>query len=256
MKKSFIIASLAIGALFLQGCKKEMIHLFDTLPTEGNANLKIVHASSYSTNYTVHLKINETRVSNNISNSTAFPGGGLNVGGSNSPWYLSLKPGGAKISLAMPKTGTSDDSVVLYSNTLTLDANKFYSAYLTDTGNKTQTVLITENRAPVLTNDTRFKFVNLMPNQAALDLYFAGNLVAGNIPYKGASVEFTLPTGSIGQWAIRAAGSAPASTAIATYPVLATATHTIPDKRIMTLFSRGYSGSSGNRAPALSLLYN
>ena len=171
------------------------------------------------------------------------------------PWYMSLHPGVTNVSLSLPKAGSSDDSVVLTTKYLELSGDSYYSAFITDTAANTQLVLVNENVEVPAESTSRFKFVNLMPNQVALDLYFAGNLVAGNIPYKGVSPEFTLPYKSSGQWAIRVAGTAPTSTAMVVYPT-GTGVQTIPNQRIMTVYSRGYSGATVNRAPGLSLIYN
>ncbi len=236
-------------------CKKEIVTQLEVAPVAGMANLKIIHASPYATNYSSQLKVNDIRVSSNIINATPFPGGGLNTQGSNVPWYLSLTPGANKISLSVAKVGTNVDSIPLYTGTVNIEADKYYSAYLTDTGANTQTVLVTENKAEVADGFSRFKFVNLIPNQPALDLYFGADKVASNIAYKGVSPEFILVRGTTAQWAVRPAGAAGTTTAIALYPT-PTGTQAIPNRRIFTVFARGYSGATGNRAAAISLLYN
>jgi hypothetical protein len=97
---------------------------------------------------------------------------------------------------------------------------------------------------------SRYMFVHLMPNVPAVDLYHGTVKVASNIPYKGTSPTFTMVAGTAGSWAIRPAGAAPTSTALASY------SNTIPNQRVLTVFSRGYTGVTGVRAPAVSLLYN
>src|SRR5687768_2818910 len=97
-----------LGLLFLGGiiaCKKEQIEMYPLKETSSQANVKIVHASAYTTNYSVQLKVNNARISNAFSYSTPFPGGGLNTGGSNMPWYLALAPGTLNISMSVPKAG-------------------------------------------------------------------------------------------------------------------------------------------------------
>jgi hypothetical protein len=251
---SFITICLLVVTVV--ACKRNVVSGLDLTDASGNAQLKIVYASAYTTNYSAQLKVNNQRVSNNITYTTPFPGGGLNTGGSSLPWYLSLRPGPTDVTLSVPKAGTTDDSILLAARGIgILQPNVYYTAYLADTATNTQAVVITENVAEPSNGTSRFKFVNLIPNQPFVDLYFGTTKVAVNIPYKTASPEFTLAYNSAGQWAIRAAGASPTSTALAVYPT-GTGTQTIPNKRIFTVFSRGYSGGTGNKVPAVSLLYN
>jgi hypothetical protein len=254
MRSKFLILSVSLLAGFT-ACKREVLDLLPTKSTENTANIKIVHASAYNTNYSVQLKVNDTRVTNAFTYSTPFPGGGLNTGGSNMPWYFSFNPGSTKIAMSVPKVGMSIDSIALFTGTVNIDANKYYTVYLADTLAKTQMVVLEEDKTLPANNTSRFRFVNLIPNLAAVDLYFAGSLVAGNIAFKGASPTFIIPYGTSGQWAIRPAGSAATTTAIAVYPA-GTAVQSIPNQRIMSVYARGYSGATGNRIPAISLLYN
>jgi hypothetical protein len=84
----------------------------------------------------------------------------------------------------------------------------------------------------------------------AIDLYYGTTKVASNIAYKAKSPEFTMVAGTASAWAIRPAGAAPTSTALASY------TNTIPNQRVFTVYARGYQGVTGTRAPAVALLYN
>ena len=261
MKSLPTFIAIAFGGLLVQGCKRpDIVTYLDTQTATGMANLKIIHASPYTINYPVVIKVNDIRVSNNVTNTTPFPGGGLNTGGSNTPWYLALKPGRTQIALSVPKVGSSIDSIPLYSGMVNLAADQYYSAYFTDTAANTRIVFVTENISTPAVNTTRFKFVNLIPNQPALDLYAGANKVASNIAYANVSPDFTLNRGDTVRFYARPAGS-PATTApVAFYPTFAganvNAPITVPNQRVMTVFARGYSGGTGNKAPAISLLYN
>lgn len=249
----------ASASLLLTACDKEVVTQLDTISPQGQANVKVVYASAYTTNSSVQLKVNGTRVSNLVTNATPYPGGGLNTGGASSPWYMALTPGQEIISVAIPKSGTNLDSVSLYNGAIYTSPDKFYSAYLTDTLNKTQLVLVNDNLALPNFNTSRYKFVNLMPNQMALDLYFGANKVASNVAYTTTSPEFTMVKGDTARWYVRPAGAAPTSAALATYPAIVptfAAAQTVPQQRVLTVFARGYSGATGNRAPNVSLLYN
>ena len=254
MKLYQIIIIAGAVALSLSGCQKKAASNFDVDYVIGNANLKIVHVSAYTTNYSTQLKVNTVRVSNVITYNTPFPGGGLGTNGSNMPWYLSVHPGPTFINLTVPKVGTDVDSIQLTTKVVDVEANSYYTAFLTDTAANTQVVLVKENTTAPENGTSRYKFVNLMPNQPFLDLYFGTTKVASNIPYKGTSPEFVLNAKTFGVWAIRTAGAAPTSTAIAIYPT--TGSNTIPNQRVMTVYSRGYSGATANRAPGLSLIFN
>lgn len=257
MRKILAISALALSMTSLIiGCKKEydLLASADAVPSD-KAFVKITHASAYAVIDSVQVKINDQRVSNSIRYTTPYPGGGLNTGGSSWPLYLAVKPGDLKLGFSVPKKLTNLDSFLLFSTTVNLEAGKHYTVYTADTSIKTQTVVVTENITPAPNGVSRYKFINLIPNQPFVDLYFADQLVASNIAYKSVSTEFTLAKGTIGKFAIRTAGSASTSTPIATYPTDNT-NHTIPNQSIFTVFSRGFTGSTGNRAPAVSLLYN
>lgn len=218
-----------------------------------NANLKIVNANAFTISYNVQLKVNNDRVSNNIAFNTPFPGGGLNTGGSNVPWYLSLYPGPTNLLMSLPKTGTNEDSVILASRMITTEPSKYYTAFFTDTAANTKVVLVQDNPEYLTSNHSRFKFVHLMPNVPAVDVYFAGNRLFTNVQYQQSTSEVALISGTSGVWQIRTAGSAATSTPIASYPT--TGVQTVPYRRKFTVYSRGYSGTTGNRAPAISEIY-
>ena len=259
MKPIQSMAFTAVAAILMMSCEKKVVTQLDTDSNFGKANLKIVYASAYNINYGVQLSVNNVRVSSVVTNTTPFPGGGLNTGGSNMPWYLAVPPGATRISLSVPKSGTNIDSIPLYNGTVSLNFAKFYSAYLTDTLTKTQLVLITEDVSAPAPNTSRFKFVNLMPNVPSLDLYFGANKVASDIQYTSTSPSFILNRADTSRWYVRPAGAAPTSVPIAIYPAITptfASPQTIPNQRLFTVFARGYNGSTGNRAPNVSLLYN
>lgn len=251
---------LAAAALVLGACnKKDIVTYLDKTDVPGSVNtsVKVVHASAYTTNYTVQLKINGERVSNNITYSTPFPGGGLNTGGSNVPWYMSILPGESKITMSVPKVGTNLDSILLYTGYAYMQTGLTYTVFLSDTGNNARLTKITENTDMPADGTSRFKFINLIPNLPAADLYAGTNKVASNIAYGDVSPVFFLNKNDTTHWFLRAAGSLPTSAAITAYPATTAAPQTIPNQRIFTVYSRGYTGfTTGNRAPAISLTYN
>ena len=100
---------------------------------------------------------------------------------------------------------------------------------------------------------SRYKFVHLMPNVTALDLYNGTTLVASNIPYLS-NIVFTRPTtGASPDWAIRKAGTPATGTALAAY----SSSNTVLNQRGYTVFAVGYKGlSDAVKKPYVSFLLN
>lgn len=264
MKRNFIVGfCIAAAGVSLAGCRREIKteRLADyTTVTAGSSTalVKVNWASAYARNPSVQLKLNDQRVSNAFTYPYPFPGGGLNTGGASDPLYFAVTPGSTKVSVSIPALNTANDSVALFSTTLNgTTAGKYYTFHIADTGANTQTVLIEENATLVDTGVTRFRFVNLMPNLPAADLYFGSVRVASNVAYKAASSYFVLPRTLAATVFLRVAGAAPTSTAITAYPS-ATTTFSVPNGRAMTIYARGYNGIAGTtdvRRPQLSLFY-
>ncbi|MFL5743041.1 MAG: DUF4397 domain-containing protein [Niastella sp.] len=260
MKKIFINTLAFVAILFAcTGCEKKTERVADFAPPGSDqAFLKVNYASAYQKSSSVQLKINDIRVSNPFTYAYPFPGGGLNTQGSSDPTYFAVAPGKVGISISYPKLNSNVDSLVLYSGTVNLEANKHYTFHIADTAANTQGILMNEDFVAPDADGSKYRFVNLMPNLPALDLYFGSTLVAANVPYKGSSPYFTLlRTTTPSQWAIRPAGAAATSTPLTTYTV-APATYSIPYQRELTVFARGYStitGTTDVRRAQISLYY-
>lgn len=220
----------------LTACEKEAEKTADfALVSEGDARLKINYNSAYTANPSVQLKINDVRVSNLITTRTPFPGGGYNTNGDSRPDYLQVKPGAVKLTVSIPARNTATDSIVLFTTTFNVEANKYYTTHITDTAANTKNLLLTDDVSFPQAGASRYKFVHLMPNVTALDLYHGTTLVANNIPYLG-SVTFTRPTaGAAADWSIREAGS---TTVLTSY----SSTNTVLTQRGYTVFAVGYKG--------------
>ncbi len=255
MKKTFLYTSLIALMAFSLGCDKDggEIATYQMVPGS-KALLKVNYASAYSSNPSVQLEINGVRMSGLITARTPFPGGGLNTGGSNFPDYLPVDPGSISVSAVIPKKGTETDSIVLFNNSVNLVAGKNYTAHVTDTAANTKVVLLEDDISQPDTGTVRYRFVNLMPNVPAVDLYFGTTLVAANVPYLGSSDYFTLNTwGLVSQsWTIRPAGTT-TGTAMATY----ISASSIAARRVFTIFAMGYKDqTSAALKPYVSFLYN
>ncbi len=241
MKKTFINLLLAASVLMMVGCKKSKDYKAEFDRTGPNdALLKVIYASAYSLNPTVQLSIDDVRVSGLITGRTPFPGGGFNTSGANFPDYLSVSPGNRKFSVAIPKKGTNVDSVVLFTTQISLDKAKNYTLNIMDTLTKTKALLVVDSVEQPAPSTVKYRFVNLMPNVPRIDLYYNSLRVATNIAYNTEGVVFSLPVFIAGTWSIRETGTAPASTALATYPTGGT----IANQRMFTAFAMGYKGST------------
>ena len=253
MKKTLIysLACVLCVVMVITGCTKNELTLSaGYTETVGVAKLKVVHAMPFALNPSIQIALNGERISSIITYCTPFPGGGLNTGGSSQPDYLAALVGANAIKLSTPNFNTNQDSVLRFSGNVLLEADKNYTAFITDTAATASSVLVTDNVNLPDSGKSNYRFVNLIPNLTAIDLYYNNVLVAGNIPYKGSSTPFSIQViGASASWAIRPAGALASSTAITTYSNL------VPNQRSFNVFCRGYSGATGTRAPAISLMY-
>lgn len=248
---------LLLSVVLFTACKRESVVPSPSETTEGLANLKVIYAMPYVVDVPVQVKVNDKAVSNLITCTTPFPGGGLNTGGGSYDHYIGVQPGAVKVSIAVPQKGTAVDSLPFFNGTVTLEANKYYSLFVTDTAANAKQYLVTENvQRPVDPLTTRYKFVNVMPNQPALDLYFDAIKVASNVPYLGTSADFIVPRDSAVKLTIRPAGAPFTDAPIYTYPTATSSKYSVPKNRVMTIYANGYSGATGNRLGVISLFYN
>lgn len=261
MQKIFIAVAFISTLLIAGGCDKNEIKYgeFD-LVTPEQALLKVNFVSSYFSNPQINISLDGNRLSNPITSRTPFPGGGLNTGGGSTADYLALAPGSHTIKIAVPQKGTGIDSLKLFEAPITIEAGKAQTLHITDTGANTSMVMFTDDRTRPDSGSIRYRFVNLMPNEPALDLYFGTTKVAENIQFKEGK-EFTMnqPAASA-TWYIRPAGADPASKELALYA----STSSIGNRRVYTVFALGYkevvppppAPNTDPRRPYLSFLYN
>jgi hypothetical protein len=266
MKKNSLRYFIPVAALFLlyacskrDGITNQPYAAYGVSTTQGL--LKINLAFTYTIDYnTILIKLNGAVVSNSLQTRTPFPGGGYNTRGSNFALYLAVPQGNNMVAVVLPKVGTSTDSVVLYSTTIAIPDNNPYTLHITDTlvnatVNNTKSVLVKNIINDMDTGFCRFRFVNLVPNVAAVDLYLNNVLIKSNVPYLQATDTFSVRTGvnapgytgSTASWAVRPAGAAVTATALASYA----SSTTLQSKMVLTIFSMGYSGSTGTRLPFL-----
>ena len=244
-------------------CTKNELNISEsTRLDESRAQAKIFFVSAYRTAPTYQININDIRVSNTIapgSNPTPFPGGGFNTGGSSTSDYIGVPAGLVKVSFATPKYNTSTDSVTLATNTLTLSSGKKYSLYVTDTAANTSFVLVEDTLVRSDSGYAKYKFVNLVPDKGAVDLYIGTVKVASNIAYKAVSPSFILPTSTAAAvWTIKATGTTTSIGGGYSTPSTTVAS-IVANQRIYTVIARGYgsiTSSSDPRYSKISLIIN
>jgi hypothetical protein len=247
-----ILSACMCAGLLVLACQKNKLTVSPYDYTDGKTLFKINYACAYGNNRGVQLKINDVRVSNNITFATPFPGGGLNTGGSNNADYLAVDPGSNTVKLSIPKTGSDEDSVVLYETTVKLGEVTYQTLHISDTGSTIKSVLLNDPGEKEDSGYVQYRFINLIPNSTSLDLYFGTRKVAGNLGYQQVSDTFKVAAGSTGAWALRLAGGA--SAIGTTY----TSTSTTVNQRVFTVYARGYLGlaTADARSAKVSLMYN
>jgi hypothetical protein len=256
MKHKISISIFVLFAIILVSCKKNTYKVVERTSNEGSAQVKLGYLSAYSVAPNTILYINDLPVSNTLVAPFGFPGGGLNINGSTNGDYLFVTPGTVKIQGFRPIPATGNIMTKLFEFSQAFSANTNYTFYITDTSASTAGFSIEDTKTKPDSGFARFKFVNAMPNVAAIDLYKGTNnttatLYQSNIAYKAASASFDLPVPVIDSFFIRPAGAASTTVPMARRPF------TLTNQRIYTMLARGYNGStSATLVPQLSVIIN
>jgi Domain of unknown function (DUF4397) len=257
-QKIFLSLSLFAFAIIYFSCKKNTYAVTERTTNEGTAQVKLGFFSAYTLTLAAILYINDKPVSNTLAAPISFPGGGLNMNGSLNGDYLAVTPGNVKIQGFRPIQGTGNIATKLFEFTQTFNANTNYTFYITDTAASTQGFSIEDGRAKPDSGFVRFKFVNAMPNLAAIDLYKGANntvatLFKGNINYKSASDIFDLAIPVSDSFFIRPAGAASSTLPMARRAFAAS----LSNQRIYTMLARGYNGTAlATLLPNISVIVN
>lgn len=259
--KYLIIISCAL--LFFASCDKTVLDYGEVQKlTPETPLIKINYASAYKDDRFVIVKFNGKRVTSRIQNRTPFPGGGYNTRGDVRADYLTIDPGTVKLTVALPfKKDNGLDSLELYSTTLQIEPGKRYVIHIADTAKFTKSVLTEENFLMPDSGFAKYRFINLMPNVPAVDLYYgqsatvhtADSLIAANIGYLKTSDYITLNRASARTWKIRPAGAArTTATILASY----TSTSSLLNQRTYTVYAHGYSGmTTATEKPYVSFFH-
>lgn len=235
------------------GCKKNSVSAIDERFVDG-ALVKFGYFASRQFNPPVQLKIDNVRVSNNLTYAVSFPGGGLNMGGSNTNDYLDVTPGTRAVSISFVKIGTDIDSVVLYNGNLVFEKGIRHSVMFTDSA-ALKAFVINDNTGLVIpSNNTTssFKFFNGLMNMVgtgvAVDVYLNTNTTPtfSNVAYNTVTPYANMLVGTT-IIVLRAAGSLPTSTPLVSYSAA------YAGGRVFNTIARGNVGLTGIRVPTVSV---
>ncbi|EEI94167.1 hypothetical protein HMPREF0765_0153 [Sphingobacterium spiritivorum ATCC 33300] len=254
--KSIKLIICILGLVSLLGCEKSVKDYGNLeFMTNDDAIVKINMASVYPDDRYMYVKFNDQRVTPLIRAREPYPGGGWNTRGDSRADFLRIKAGNVNVKLGLPKKkDDGTDSLILYETNIMLTAGKRYTLHLADTAANTKSLLTEEDFSVPDSLYARYRFVNLMPNVPAVDLYYgffsttaAGqvatqdSLVASNIKFMEMSEYFVLNRSVSRTWKVRPAGAAVTNaTVIAFYGNAGT----IVNQRTYTAFALGYNGQT------------
>jgi hypothetical protein len=256
MKFYIIFPFCFLCLLSIVSCKKNTYQVTERTTNNGAAQVKLGYFSAYTTTPNTILYINDIPVSNTLTAPVSFPGGGLNMNGLSNGDYLFIKPGTAKIQGFRPIPGTGNIMTKLFEFNQEFSANTNYTFYITDTATNTAGFSLEDTKVKPDSGFARFKFVNIMPNVPAVDLYkgttvASATLVQANVNYKASSPSFDLPLPIADSFYIRPAGAA-----VTTQPI-ARRFFALSNQRIYTMLARGYNGTAlATLAPNISVIVN
>lgn len=165
MNKYLLIFAVAATFLFgMSSCEKSELRATEyDLPTS-QAFVRFAFVSPGLP--AVMIKVNNNKINGTNTSGTAglFP---VNAGIAE---YAAVPPNGA-LRLSLANTGTSNDSVVLFTGNLTIDAGKFYTTVLADSGSNRRLFSVPDDFGNLSDSGfTRLRFINATGKSPGLSL--------------------------------------------------------------------------------------
>lgn len=194
MKKLVIILML-VASISMIGCEKAGLRLTEyTLPTD-KAFVRLALLSPGTPN--VMVKANDVKINGALSSGT----GGFFPSTVTFPDYVAVDPG-ATIKLSLPNAGTQNDSVVIFTGKLGLEAKKYYAVTLSDTGVNRSVFAIEDAFLPQVDSFLSVRLINATVNQALTFIRIDSNsatdvvrdTLARNVAYKASSGFISVKT--------------------------------------------------------------
>ncbi len=188
MKRIIFILLGAVALVQITGCEKAGLRLTEySLPTD-KAFIKLALFSPATP--AVMIKANDAK----LNGANTSGSGGFFPATSTFPDFAAVAPG-ATIKLSLPNVGTQNDSVLIFTGQLGLEANKFYSVTLADTGINRSVFAVEDAFIAAkdsflsvrLINATVGSSLNFIRIDSASATDVVRDTLARNIPYKGTS---------------------------------------------------------------------
>jgi len=256
MKKNKIILTIfVVMAIGFFACTKNELRMTEFyLPTD-KAYTRFALLSPNTSN--VMIKINNVKINGAVTNGFL----GFYPSAIGTPDYAAVEPGGA-FKLSLPNVSTQNDSVVIFTGNLNLEANKFYSAVLSDTGvNRTLWAVSDDELQKASLPDSGFynlRLINAMVNTpSGLDLIRVDSLnattvirdtLARNVAYKSGSALIKTPISNLPSYTflryrlVNSATKQPIG-GVLTPPQGATVNY-----RTITMYATGFANGTGSNA--------
>lgn len=266
--KHISFAVVLIVLVSITACKKNTLKLTYNY-ADTTAHVKINFASTYAVGKNTQVKINGQRIGFLTSTlpNRPVPGNAFNIGNTTvSADYYAVQPGDFTLSVSIPKaTNLVDtslavsnvDSVVLFSAQVTIPDYGYYTVHIADTGAATKSIVLRDDLTQPDSGYFRMRFVNLMPNSTAVDVYYYVNgvrtKVMSNVTYLGSSNYITLPTSSYGPLDFVSAGLPGTSSPLVSMTSLLPNTN----QRVYTTYAQGYKlTTTGKGIPSIGVIYD
>lgn len=251
MRKYTSIIIFTLACLTVVSCEKAGLRLTAySLPTD-KAFLRIALLSPNTPN--VMIKSNDVKINGNAT--AGFSG--IFPSTFTFPDFCSVDPG-ATIKLSLPNTGTQNDSVVLFTSKIGLEAGKYYSLTLADTGVNRTGFSIEDKFIPQVDSFTSVRLINAtvgatlnfirVDSNNATD--FVRDTIARNVAYKNTSGFVSVKTFTTRAFIrLRVATTSGVALIGAAIPPQTLATGS---RRSITVYSTGFiDGLTGQLIPQL-----
>lgn len=252
----FIVA-LFIVCGFLLACEKATLRVTEYDLPENKAFARFALLSP-GTTASVMIKVNDKKINGNFTSLSLgfFP---IN---SNVAEYAAIDANGS-LKLSIPNSGTLNDSVSLFTGTLTTTAGKFYSVVLADSGvnrtlftvednpgNQADSGFIKLRYINATAGSTGYTFIRVDSTSATL---VTRDTLFRNIPFKGATDFVRIPFNSVNAnlryRLVETATGAPVST----FTPGTAFVGVNGNRRCMTIYSNGRVGTTFT--PALAAIF-